>query len=322
MKKKNILLFFCLFLWFGFSGCSNDKAKDNNENALTITPISIIDEGDFFLIKHSLGESKVVKNPSKVVILDFGSLDTFDSLNLNGKVVGVPIKNLPTYLKQYDDKNNIGGVQQVDLEAINALKPDLIIISGRQTRFYDKLNQIAPTIYFGIDNTDFLSSFENNVLSIAKLYNKEEEAKNKISQIKEEISEIKSKINKDKKALIVLTNSNKISAFGSSSRFGLIHDILGIEPVDKSLKVGTHGKSINSEYILEKNPDFIFVIDRNVIVGNQAKAKDILNNALILKTKAAQNNKIIYLDPQYWYLSGGGLESLEVMIQEVAKALN
>lgn len=256
------------------------------------------------------------------MILDFGSLDTFDSLNLGDKVIGVPLKNLPPYLKQYDNKSNIGGVQQVNLEAINALKPDLIIISGRQTRFYDKLNQIAPTIYLGINNSDFLFSFENNVLSIAKLYNKESEAKEKISQIKEEISEIKSKISKDKKALIILTNSNKISAFGSSSRFGLIHDILDIEPVDKSLKVGTHGKSINSEYILEKNPDFIFVIDRNVIVGNQEKAKDILNNALILKTKAAQNNKIIYLDPQYWYLSGGGLESLEAMIKEVAKALN
>lgn len=322
MKKKSFLVWFCLFLLLGFSACFDNKIKNNSENTLVVTPISVTDKGDSFLIKHSLGESRVVKNPSRVVILDFGSLDTFDSLNLSDKVIGVPLKNLPPYLKQYDNKSNIGGVQQVNLEAINALKPDLIIISGRQTRFYDKLNQIAPTIYLGVNNSDFLFSFENNVLSIAKLYNKESEAKEKISQIKEEISEIKSKISKDKKALIILTNSNKISAFGSSSRFGLIHDILDIEPVDKSLKVGTHGKSINSEYILEKNPDFIFVIDRNVIVGNQEKAKDILNNALILKTKAAQNNKIIYLDPQYWYLSGGGLESLEAMIKEVAKALN
>lgn len=322
MKKKSFLVCFCLFLLLGFSACFDNKVKNNSENTLVVTPISVIDKGDSFLIKHSLGENRVVKNPSRVVILDFGSLDTFDSLNLSDKVIGVPLKNLPPYLKQYDNKSNIGGVQQVNLEAINALKPDLIIISGRQTRFYDKLNQIAPTIYLGINNSDFLFSFENNVLSIAKLYNKESEAKEKISQIKEEISEIKSKISKDKKALIILTNSNKISAFGSSSRFGLIHDILGIEPVDKSLKVGTHGKSINSEYILEKNPDFIFVIDRNVIVGNQEKAKDILNNALILKTKAAQNNKIIYLDSQYWYLSGGGLESLEAMIKEVVKALN
>lgn len=322
MKKKSFLAWFCLFLLLGFSACFDNKIKNNSENTLVVTPISVTDKGDSFLIKHSLGESRVVKNPSRVVILDFGSLDTFDSLNLSDKVIGVPLKNLPPYLKQYDNKSNIGGVQQVNLEAINALKPDLIIISGRQTRFYDKLNQIAPTIYLGINNSDFLFSFENNVLSIAKLYNKESEAKEKISQIKEEISEIKSKVSKDKKALIILTNSNKISAFGSSSRFGLIHDILDIEPVDKSLKVGTHGKSINSEYILEKNPDFIFVIDRNVIVGNQEKAKDILNNALILKTKAAQNNKIIYLDPQYWYLSGGGLESLEAMIKEVAKALN
>ncbi|MBK1994169.1 ABC transporter substrate-binding protein, partial [Campylobacter novaezeelandiae] len=165
MKKKSFLLWFCLFLLLGFSACFDNKIKNNSENTLVVTPISVTDKGDSFLIKHSLGESRVVKNPSRVVILDFGSLDTFDSLNLSDKVIGVPLKNLPPYLKQYDNKSNIGGVQQVNLEAINALKPDLIIISGRQTRFYDKLNQIAPTIYLGINNSDFLFSFENNVLS-------------------------------------------------------------------------------------------------------------------------------------------------------------
>lgn len=44
-------------------------------------------------MKDSLGENKIPKNPSKVVILDLGILDTFDALKLNDKVVGVPAKN-------------------------------------------------------------------------------------------------------------------------------------------------------------------------------------------------------------------------------------
>lgn len=49
--------------------------------------------------------------------------------------------------------------------------------------------------------------------------------------------------------------------------------VLGINAIDENIKVGTHGKSINSEFILEKNPDYIFVVDRNIIVGNKERAR-------------------------------------------------
>ncbi|EDP4347235.1 enterochelin ABC transporter substrate-binding protein CeuB [Campylobacter jejuni] len=325
MKKSLVFAFFAFFLSLILTAC-NSNSNENNASSTTKTntatvkvlPISMSDEGDSFLVKDSLGENKIPKNPSKVVILDLGILDTFDALKLNDKVVGVPAKNLPKYLQQFKNKPSVGGVQQVDFEAIDALKPDLIIISGRQSKFYDKLKEIAPTLFVGLDNANFLSSFENNVLSVAKLYGLEKEALEKISDIKNEIEKAKSIVDEDKKALIILTNSNKISAFGPQSRFGIIHDVLGINTVDENIKVGTHGKSINFEFILEKNPDYIFVVDRNVIVGNKERAQGILDNVLVAKTKAAQNKKIIYLDPEYWYLaSGNGLESLKTMILEI-----
>lgn len=267
MKKSLVFAFFAFFLSLILTAC-NSNSNENNASSTTKTntatvkvlPISMSDEGDSFLVKDSLGENKIPKNPSKVVILDLGILDTFDALKLNDKVVGVPAKNLPKYLQQFKNKPSVGGVQQVDFEAIDALKPDLIIISGRQSKFYDKLKEIAPTLFVGLDNANFLSSFENNVLSVAKLYGLEKEALEKISDIKNEIEKAKSIVDEDKKALIILTNSNKISAFGPQSRFGIIHDVLGINAVDENIKVGTHGKSINSEFILEKNPDYILLL--------------------------------------------------------------
>ncbi|MFQ6342672.1 siderophore ABC transporter substrate-binding protein [Campylobacter sp. VTCC 70190] len=324
--KKILVFAFCILSLF-FTACNSSSSENNTSTAqaddtLKTVPISMSDEGDSFLVKDSLGENKIPKNPSKVVILDLGILDSFDALGLSDKVVGVPIQNLPKYLEQFKDKASVGGVQQVDLEAINALKPELIIISGRQSKFYEKLKEIAPTLFVGLDYANFFDSVKNNVLSIAKLYGLENEAKAKILEIKNEIEETKGLVDEDKKALIVLTNSNKISAFGPQSRFGLIHDVLGINATDESLRVGTHGKSINAEFILEKNPDYIFVVDRNVIVGNKERAAGILDNALIAKTKAAQNNKIIYLDPEYWYLaSGNGLECLKAMILELKDSI-
>ncbi|EKJ2099402.1 siderophore ABC transporter substrate-binding protein [Campylobacter coli] len=328
MKKSLVFAFFAFFLSLILTACDSKSNENNASTAIKtsttvkVIPISMSDEGDSFLVKDSLSENKIPKNPSKVVILDLGILDTFHALRLNDKVAGVPAKNLPKYLQQFKDKPSIGGVQQVDFEAINALKPDLIIISGRQSKFYEKLKEIAPTMFVGLDNANFLSSFENNVLSVAKLYGLEKEASEKIADIKNEIEQAKSIVDEDKKALIVLTNSNKISAFGPQSRFGIIHDVLGINAVDENVKVGTHGKSINSEFILEKNPDYLFVVDRNIIVGNKERAQGILDNALVTKTNAATNNKIIYLDPEYWYLaSGNGLESLKTMILEVTNAI-
>jgi len=125
----------------------------------------------------------------------------------------------------------------------------------------------------------------------------------------------------NKNALILLANEGKVSAFGPGSRFGLIHDVLGFKPVDPNIEVSTHGQSVSFEYILEKNPDYLFVVDRTAVVGGKTNAKDTVENELVKKTKAYQEGHIVYLDPNFWYLSGGGLVSVREMIEEVENSL-
>lgn len=328
---KNLLA--VIFVAFAFIACDKGVSEANissqanatkPSSTTSATPYkdtSITDKGEKFGISHSLGDIEVVKKPKKVVVFDFGTLDTLEALGLSDVVVGVPAKNVPKYLQKFKDITSVGSVIEPNLETINELKPDLIIISGRQAKFYNKFNEIAPTLFVSIDNANFVDSFTNKIDTIATLWDKNTEANKAIEALKKQIENAKSAISADKKGLILLTNANRMSAFGSSSRFGIIHDVIGIPVVDESIKVGTHGNSVNAEYIAEKNPDFIFVVDRNVIVGNKERAQTILDNALVAKTNAAKNGKIIYLDPEYWYLSGGGLESLKAMIEEVSKAI-
>jgi iron complex transport system substrate-binding protein len=42
---------------------------------------------------------------------------------------------------------------------------------------------------------------------------------------------------------------------------------------------------------------------------------------LVKNTNAFKDGHIVYLDPDYWYLSGGGLESIQEMIKEVDKSI-
>ena len=112
-----------------------------------------------------------------------------------------------------------------------------------------------------------------------------------------------------------------MSAYGPGPRFGLIHDELGFAPADTKIVSSTHGQSISFEYILEKDPEILFVIDRTAAIGGESSAKAIIENRLVRFTQAYENEKIIYLEPDVWYLSGGGLVSVARMVEQVATAL-
>lgn len=250
-------------------------------------------------------------------------LDTLDKLGI--EVTGVPQSNLPPYLAKYKDAKykNVGTLQEPDFEKINALSPDLILISGRQNASYAELNKIAPTVFVGVDAKRYMDSFTENSKIIGKLFGKEAAVDAELAKINESIKKVNAKAAGDnKKALITLVSGGKVTAYGPGSRFGIIHDVLNVVPVEKNIEVSTHGQSISFEYIVEKNPDYLFVVDRETAVGeSKTTAKQVIENELVKKTNAFKNGNIVYLDPNYWYLSGGGLISTAAMIDEVDKGL-
>ena len=239
-------------------------------------------------------------------------------------MAGLPRANVPGYLSKYDDDKyvNLGSLKEPDFEAIHAMKPDVIFISTRQADLYDQFAEIAPTIYIGLDYAHYMDSFKHNAEMIGEIFGKEDEVKTELADIDEKIADIHEKASSNgSKALVVLASEGKVSAYGPNSRFGLVHDVLGYKAADEKIEISTHGQNISFEYIVEKNPDVLFVIDRDAAVGNGASAKDSVENDLVKKTDAYKNNKIIYLNGEYWYLSGGGLLSMKEMIEEVEAGL-
>ncbi|MCJ8008053.1 siderophore ABC transporter substrate-binding protein [Lederbergia wuyishanensis] len=312
--RKIFSIFVISALMIIISACGTNT-KDSNEN----TGAAPSEE---LTIKHQLDETKVKKNPEKVIVFDFGSLDTLDKLGI--EPIALPKTNIPKYLAKYEDEKyeNVGSLKEPDFEKIHSLKPDLIIISGRQMELYDEFKAIAPTIFLGVDTEKYMESFESNARTIGNIFDKEDEVNKELSAIEESIKTLNEKASSlDGKSLVVLANEGKVSAYGPKSRFGIIHDVFGFAPVDDSIEVSTHGQSINFEYIVEKNPDYLFVVDRGAAVDGKSSAKQIVENDMVKKSNAYKNGKIIYLDPDYWYLSGGGLESVSSMVKEVESAL-
>lgn len=293
-------------------GCSNNDDNNNNANEKVET----------VTVKHELGETEVQKNPEKVVVFDFGSLDTLDKLGVD--VTGVPQNNIPSYLDKYEaaEYENIGGLKEPDFEKLAEVDPDLIIISGRQADLYDQFEELGDTIYLGVDNDNYMESFEENVTILGEIFDKEEEAATAFDEIKAAIDELEATAEaSDKNALIILANEDKISAYGPNSRFGIIHDVFGVTSVDEGIEASTHGNNVTFEYVVEQDPDLLYVVDRGAVVGGESSAKQVVENQLMESTKAYQNDNIVYLSPDYWYLSGGGLISVAAMVDEITASL-
>src|SRR5690606_4588146 len=325
MKKYLLLALLALVLVI-FGACSSgadEKTASNDATTETETKDDAEEaSSETVKITHKLGEIEVAKNPEKVIVFDFGVLDTLDHFGID--VVGLPQQAVPSYLEKYASENyeNVGSLKEPDFEKIDQIKPDLIIISPRQAELYDEMSKLGPVLYVELDVNNYIESFKENLNILGQIFDIEDEVKAEIEALDERISAIQAKTKSlDKKALILLANDNKASAYGPGSRYGFIHDVFGIPAVDENIDATTHGMNITVDYLIENHPDIIYVIDRSAAIGEEPSAKAVIENDLVQKTKAAQNDDIYYLDPEVWYLSGGGVISMNKMLDEIEASL-
>lgn len=335
MMKKILLTVTLVLLVLIIAACgSGNTAKDGNKTGDNNTNTNKEEnssknsnnansEDATVTVKHELGETPVDKNPEKVVVFDFGVLDSLDKLGID--VTGVArSSNIPSYIEKFDsdDYENVGSLKEPDTDLIATMAPDVIFISARQADMYDELSKLAPTIYLGVDNNRYMESFKENMEVLGEIFGKEDIVKEELAKIEQSIEELQAKAKeRDEKALIILANDDKISAYGPNSRFGIIHDVFGIPAIDEGIEESTHGSNVTFEYVMEQNPDLLYVVDRSAAIGEEPAAKKIVENKLVENINAYKNDQITYLNPDVWYLSGGGLVSVTEMIKEITASL-
>lgn len=294
-------------------GGSTDAASTSEASAAAST----------IAVEHAQGTTDVPVDPQTVYTFDLGVLDTLDALDVT--VTGVPQGTLPGQLSAYEggDVANIGSMQEPDFEAIAAGEPDLIIISGRVADSYEELSAIAPTIDLSVDEADPLASFTENTEYLGEIFGVEDMVTERLAALNEKIAETEDAAASAGTGLIVMTSGGELTAYGPGSRFGLIHDVLGVEPATEVVMEGRHGEAISFEYVAEADPAHLFVVDRDAAIGEAGEAAAaVLDNELVGGTQAARNDAITYLDSASWYLIGYGLDNLETMVTTINEAVS
>lgn len=272
-------------------------------------------------VKHSQGELVLKATPKKVAVFDLAALDTLDALEV--EVTGAAGGFFPPYLSKFADPKyaNVGSLFEPDYEAINALKPDLVIVGGRSSAKYADLAKLAPTIDLSTDDKGYQESVIRNAETLAKIFGKQDAAAARIAKLKASIEDLKALSGKAGKGLIVLTTGGYISAYGPGSRFGVLHDDFGVTPAAEGLSTALHGEAISHEFILKTNPDWLFVVDRDAAIGQAGQsAAQFLDNELVRQTTAWKKGQVVYLDPVNWYLVGGGLTSMQRDVDQLTEA--
>ncbi|RLL42075.1 siderophore ABC transporter substrate-binding protein [Oceanobacillus piezotolerans] len=340
MKNWKMLSIIAVMVLFVLTACgSNDSAQeedsadqptkeetteDNGTYPLTISPTVGSTESSDAGTTVSFEDVTFESKPERIVVFDYGFLDTLDTLGVEGIVGVAKDSTLPSHLEKYssDEYTNIGTLKEPLLEDIAALEPDVIFISGRQSAFYDQLKEITPNVVFvGTQDDDYWNTFLDSVDIAARMFGKEAEAEEHVAKIDSALEEINTLAENFDTTLVTMYNEGKLSGFSTNSRFGYMYDQYGFKPVTEDIEASSHGSNFGFEAILEFDPQVLFVIDRTAATGGASNIESDMENDIIKQTTAYKDGRIVYLDGPLWYLSGGGLQSELAKIEEVLAEL-
>ena len=117
------------------------------------------------------------------------------------------------------------------------------------------------------------------------------------------------------------------TSLGNDGRCSIIGREMGFENLSVDAMEGdtsTHGNEASFEFIVEKDPEYIFVLDRDAAIQTEGAqlAQEVMENDLVKGTQAYQHGNIVYLaHPAVWYTAEGGITALDLMLQDLESEL-
>jgi len=301
-----------MFIFILTTGCTNtteSQAGDENKKIIEVTDAA----------NHTV---KVPDNPRRVAVFDNAQIDNLDALGLGERITATASSRLPHYLNKYSEIEVAGTLHEIDLEIAMATEPELSIVAARSASSFEELSKYVPTLDFSLTKTSTFESMSYNFLELSRIFDKEKEAETILNELEKEKNKLAQTAEESEMtALMLMYNEGSLSVFGKNSRFSHVYDDFGFEPADNQIEASKHGMEVSYEYLMQEEPDIIFVLDRSSAISDNGDtsipSSSFEENPLIEETKAYKNQQIIYLTPDAWYLSNGGVQAYQQMIEDI-----
>ncbi len=295
------------------------ETEEETEGGETITVTVLDAEGNDIDVEFPV-------NPERVVVLNHQTMDFLDAVGMGDRVVGyIKGGTYPEHLQKYiDDENivNVGaGLKDIDMEAVMSLEPDVIFSSDRTESMYEEFSMIAPTMSAAVIYEDgFMASYKELASKHGQIFGISGEVDDIIAGYEERIAAIAEFAGEQTASLLIFAGG--LNALGDAGRCSIIVNEMGFSNVKGDEDVN-HGDAISYDGLLELNPNWFFVLDKDTAVGEEATAaKEQMENDIIAQTDAYKNGQIVYLEPgAAWYIADGGITSMDLMITNIEEGI-
>ncbi|MFC0215819.1 ABC transporter substrate-binding protein [Paenibacillus chartarius] len=276
-----------------------------------------------YTVKHAMGDTTIPAAPKRVVVLVNDAVEA--SLTLGIKPVGMVkawgVKPMYDHLKdQLEGVQIVGDENQPNLEAIAALKPDLIIGNKlRQEKIYQQLSSIAPTVFSERTNSDTFINYK----VYAEALGKKEEGDKKLAEFDKRAEELRKKLGdkiNTKVSLVRFYIEDKVRIYYHDTFPGGVLKKVGLQRPASQDKP-TFAEIIGKERIPDADGDVIFYFTLEDEKGITTKTEKAWQEETLWKNlNAVKNGKAFKVNDGIWN-SSGGIISANLMLDDLEKYL-
>ncbi|MFD6988680.1 ABC transporter substrate-binding protein [Streptomyces sp. NPDC059943] len=265
-------------------------------------------------VTHAMGETTLKARPERVIVLDVGEFDNVVSLGVEpvGYAPTEGDEGIPEYLKKgAGSPRNVGTINGLNLEAIAALQPDLIL--GSQLRAadkYDELSKIAPTVFAIRPGFTWKENFRLNAAAL----DRSAAAEKALGAYDTKVKALSADIGADKPTVsMVRYMPGKIRLYAKASFIGTILDDAGL-PRPANQQINDLAVEVSPEKIDEADADWIFT---GVYGDPKATKRDTArSNPLWKNLKAVESGQAEDVPDETWYL-GLGVTAAELVLDDL-----
>ena len=324
MKAWPIMMI--LMLVWAVTGCGSTAPNNGTGSGAAAPPASATAPKDASqpsaadgekTIKHAMGTLTLKKKPERIVVLFNGMVDISVALGVKpvGAVESWDQKPWYNFLRdKMDGVKDLGEETQPNLEAIIALKPDLIIgTKSRHEKIYPQLSSIAPTLI-----TEEVFNWKENLKLGAQAMYKEKEADAILTKWDQRVAEFKQKVGSklSQTEISIMRFEEDGSARIYVTGFaGTIFNELGLSrPKAQQIEGKTVVNLTSKEQMSQLDGDFIFDITQlGTDPGKEKTQNDWTSHPLWKNLKGVKAGNYYKVDVVTWNLSGGALAAQSLL---------
>lgn len=262
------------------------------------------------------GDVEIPTNPQRVVVLDGPMLDALLSVGVKpvGATTGFENDPWPAYLGDVTEGiQNVGIITEPNLEKIIAAEPDLIISSKvRHDAIRDTLMEIAPTVM----SETVGATWRDDFLLYTNAVNKEAEAAEIVAAFDARAEEFQAATadNRDDWEISVIRFlPDAVRIYRDTGYIGVILDALALPRPDAQIaKEGEDfSEEISQEQIQLAAGTHIFTCAWGEL--DASPAADFVGSGLWGSLEAVQNEKVYWVDDDYWMVGIGYIAANRVV---------